>query len=74
VVPLPTCLQYRKQAKAKGIPFVDLDSAAPAELQLWLVPVFALYAGAASPKDVKTKVVRVARRGKRVVPQRSIKL
>lgn len=44
--------QYRAQAAAKGIPFVDLKNLSLLELQLYLLPVFRLYAGEVSPRDL----------------------
>lgn len=45
-------MQYRQQAAAKGIPFVDLKCLSLMELQLYLLPVYRLYAGEVSPRDL----------------------
>jgi hypothetical protein len=44
--------QYRAQAAAKGIPLVDLKSLSLQELQLYLLPLFKLYAGEVSPRQL----------------------
>jgi hypothetical protein len=45
-------MQYRAQAAAKGIPLVDLKSLSLQELQLYLLPIFKLYAGEVSPTQL----------------------
>jgi hypothetical protein len=50
--PLPPSapvVQYRKQAKDKGIPFISLTVIDQQELARWFLPIFALYAGRISP-------------------------
>lgn len=48
--PHPTpVVQYRKQAKDKGIPFISLTVVDQQELARWFLPIFALYAGRISP-------------------------
>eukprot|EP00877_Chromochloris_zofingiensis_P010776 jgi/Chrzof1/5952/Cz16g21220.t1 len=44
--------EYRQQAGAKGIPFVDLNAITPQEVSSALSAVFALYAGQVSPRQI----------------------
>jgi hypothetical protein len=46
-------LQYRKQAAQKGIPFLSLHNETPGEVSGALLPAFKLYAGQATPAQVR---------------------